>query len=163
VSGQLHATAALPPGKGPRYPFYRRLGGPQSWSGRYGEVNIFYLIGTRTPAPPGRPASSQSLYRLSYPGSSIINKYCIKGHRHTVCASSAIGTMRVCSGHYTRPTGIICYTYNVQAIFRVHPCTVQHMNVKCCNTVLNAGPYVVVVGHCSLVHSLYISPQKKIT
>jgi hypothetical protein len=37
VSGQLHAPAALPPGKSPRYPFYRRLGGPQSRSGRYGE------------------------------------------------------------------------------------------------------------------------------
>jgi hypothetical protein len=39
------------------------LGGPQSRSGRYGEVKIFYPIGTRTPAPPGRPARSQSLYR----------------------------------------------------------------------------------------------------
>jgi hypothetical protein len=33
-------------------------------------VKMFYPIGTRTPAPPpGRPARSQSLYRLSYPGS----------------------------------------------------------------------------------------------
>jgi hypothetical protein len=69
VSGQLHAPAALPPGKSPRYPFYRRLGGPQSRSGRYGEVHIFYPTGTRTPASPARPAGSQSLYRLSYPGS----------------------------------------------------------------------------------------------
>jgi hypothetical protein len=69
VSGQLHAPAALPPGKSPRYPFYRRLGGPQSRSGRYGEVKMFYPTGTRTPAPPGRPARSQSPYRLSYPGS----------------------------------------------------------------------------------------------
>jgi hypothetical protein len=23
----------------PRYPFYRRLGGPQSWSGRYGKIS----------------------------------------------------------------------------------------------------------------------------
>jgi hypothetical protein len=60
VSGQLHAPAALPPGKSPRYPFYRRFGGPQSRSGRYGEVKIFYPTGTRTPAPPGRPARSQS-------------------------------------------------------------------------------------------------------
>jgi hypothetical protein len=52
VSGQLHAPAALPPRKDtPRYPFYRRLGGPQSRSGRYGEVKIFYPTGTRTPAP----------------------------------------------------------------------------------------------------------------
>jgi hypothetical protein len=52
VSGQLHAPAALPPGKSPRYPFYRRFGGPQSRSGRYGEVKIFYPTGTRTPAHP---------------------------------------------------------------------------------------------------------------
>jgi hypothetical protein len=50
VSGQLHVPAALPPGKSSRYPFYRRLGGPQSRSGWYGEVKIFYPTGTRTPA-----------------------------------------------------------------------------------------------------------------
>jgi hypothetical protein len=33
VSGQLHAPAALPPGKISRFPLYRRLGGPQSRSG----------------------------------------------------------------------------------------------------------------------------------
>jgi hypothetical protein len=37
VSGQLHAPAALPPGKDTRYPLDRRLGGPQSQSGRGGE------------------------------------------------------------------------------------------------------------------------------
>jgi hypothetical protein len=51
------------PGKSPRYPFYRRLGGPQNRSGRYREVKFFYPTGTRT------PARSQPLYRLSYPGS----------------------------------------------------------------------------------------------
>jgi hypothetical protein len=51
MSGQLHAPAALPPGKSPRYPFYRRLGGPQSRSGPYGEVKLFDPTGTRTPAP----------------------------------------------------------------------------------------------------------------
>jgi hypothetical protein len=39
-SGQLHAAAGLRLGKQPRYPLYRRLGGPQSRSGRYGEANI---------------------------------------------------------------------------------------------------------------------------
>jgi hypothetical protein len=38
-------------------PFYRRLGGSQSRSGRYGEVKMFYLTGTRTPAPHDHPAS----------------------------------------------------------------------------------------------------------
>jgi hypothetical protein len=37
VRGQLHVSAALPKRKSPRYPLYRRLGGPQSRSGRYGE------------------------------------------------------------------------------------------------------------------------------
>jgi hypothetical protein len=37
VNGQLHAPATLPPGKEPRYPLDRRLGGPQSRSGRSGE------------------------------------------------------------------------------------------------------------------------------
>jgi len=38
VSGQLHAPAALPPGKEPWYPLDRRLGGPQSRSGRGGVI-----------------------------------------------------------------------------------------------------------------------------
>jgi hypothetical protein len=37
VSDQLHAPAALPQGKSPSYPLDRRLGGPQSRSGRGGE------------------------------------------------------------------------------------------------------------------------------
>jgi hypothetical protein len=51
MSGQLHAPTALPTGKSPQYPFYRRLGGPQSCSGQYGEVKIFDPTGTRTPTP----------------------------------------------------------------------------------------------------------------
>jgi hypothetical protein len=39
-SGQLHAPTALPPEKEPPYQLYRRLGGPQSQSGRHGEVKI---------------------------------------------------------------------------------------------------------------------------
>jgi hypothetical protein len=49
MSGQLHAPAALPPEKSPRYPFYRRFGGPQNRSGRYGEVKIFTLPGLELP------------------------------------------------------------------------------------------------------------------
>jgi hypothetical protein len=41
VSGQHHAPAALyPRGKDPRYPLYRRLGGPQSRSGHRGYRKI---------------------------------------------------------------------------------------------------------------------------
>jgi len=41
VSGQLHAPAALLTGKEPRYPLYRRLGGPESCSGHGGEEKNF--------------------------------------------------------------------------------------------------------------------------
>jgi hypothetical protein len=36
VSGKLHAPAALPPWKEPRYPLDRKLGRPQGRSGRCG-------------------------------------------------------------------------------------------------------------------------------
>jgi len=48
----------LPPGKN-RYPLYRRLGGPQGRSGRGGKSR------PHRDSIPGRPARSQSLYRLS--------------------------------------------------------------------------------------------------
>ena len=60
--GQHHAPAALPPGK-TRYPLYRMLGGPQDRSGRVRKISP--PNGIRTP---DRPARSESLYRLSYPG-----------------------------------------------------------------------------------------------
>jgi hypothetical protein len=40
VSGQVHASAALPRGKSPRYPLNRGLGGAQNRSGRCGEGKI---------------------------------------------------------------------------------------------------------------------------
>jgi hypothetical protein len=39
VGGQLHAPAALPPGKVTRYQLYRRLGGPQGQSGRVRKIS----------------------------------------------------------------------------------------------------------------------------
>jgi hypothetical protein len=42
VSGQLHAPAALPPGKEPRYPPDRSLGGSLSRSGRGGEKKNYH-------------------------------------------------------------------------------------------------------------------------
>ena len=62
VGGQRHAPAALPPGK-TRYPLYRRLGGPQGRSGRVRKISP--PTGIRSL---DRPARSESLYRLSYPG-----------------------------------------------------------------------------------------------
>jgi hypothetical protein len=40
-----------PRGKSPRYPLDRRLGGPHSRSGRFGEEKILDPTGIRTPTP----------------------------------------------------------------------------------------------------------------
>jgi hypothetical protein len=46
VSGHLHVQTAIPWGKGPQYPLYRRRGGPQSLSGRCAEKkNVLPLPG----------------------------------------------------------------------------------------------------------------------
>ena len=62
VGDQRHAPASLPPGK-THYPLYRRLGGP------YGRSEQLRKISPSTEIrSPDRPARSESLYRLSYPG-----------------------------------------------------------------------------------------------
>jgi hypothetical protein len=63
VGGQRHAPAALLPGK-TRYPLYRRLGGSQSRSGQVRKISP--PTGIRSM---DHPARSESLYRLSSPGS----------------------------------------------------------------------------------------------
>jgi hypothetical protein len=65
MSGQLHAPTALRQGESPRYRLYRRLGG------RNEEIKILAPTETRTPIS-WSPASSQSPYRLRYPGSSHV-------------------------------------------------------------------------------------------
>jgi hypothetical protein len=60
-----------PQGKGPLYPLDRRLGGPQSGSGRREKEIILDSTGTETPIP-DRPVRSQSLYPIRYPSSSGI-------------------------------------------------------------------------------------------
>jgi hypothetical protein len=68
VGGQHHTAAALyPRGKDPRYPLYRRLGGPQSRSGHRGKI-LCLCWGSK----PSRRVRSQTLYSLSYPGFPVI-------------------------------------------------------------------------------------------
>jgi hypothetical protein len=71
VSGQLHAPAALPPGKDPWNPLDRRLGGPQNRSGHGGEEKNSQPTPGIEPSNPDRPARSPALYRLSYHGSEL--------------------------------------------------------------------------------------------
>jgi hypothetical protein len=48
-----------PRGKSPRYPLDRRLGGPQSQSGKFEEEKILDPTGTRTPSPVVQPIASR--------------------------------------------------------------------------------------------------------
>jgi hypothetical protein len=65
----------LTPGK-TRYPLYSWLGGPQGRSGRVRKISP--LTGFRSP---DRPACSESLYRLSYPGPQELPLYAAQHHR----------------------------------------------------------------------------------
>ena len=76
MGGQRHAPAALPLGK-TRYSFNRRLGGHQGQSGEVRKISP--RTGIRSP---DRPARSESLYLLSYPGPHIHE--CNKLHYHSV-------------------------------------------------------------------------------
>jgi hypothetical protein len=58
MSGQLDAPAALSPGKSPRYPLYRRLGGHHSRSGRLEKWKFLTIPGLEL-RPLGRPAHGQ--------------------------------------------------------------------------------------------------------
>jgi hypothetical protein len=62
VSGQLHALAALPRGKDPRYPLDRRS--------RLDAVEKRKVLPCRE-SNPERPALSPSLYRLCYPDPTV--------------------------------------------------------------------------------------------
>jgi hypothetical protein len=76
VGGEWSATrygCFNPQGNNPQYLFDRRLGEPQSRSGRRGQEKILDPTGTRTPTR-GSPARSQSLYRLSYLGTRYMHK-----------------------------------------------------------------------------------------
>jgi hypothetical protein len=66
VSGQLHAPAALPPGKDPPVPNGQKAG----WAPE--PFWMLWRIGKSCPcweSNPGHPAHSLSLYQMSYPSS----------------------------------------------------------------------------------------------
>ena len=60
VEWSTSCLGRLTPGKEPRYQLQKRLGGPQSRSGRFGE-NSFAFAGNRTPTP--QPFSPQPRHR----------------------------------------------------------------------------------------------------
>jgi hypothetical protein len=70
VGAQLHAPAALPPGKKPGSHSIAGCVGPKT--GLDG-CSKLALTGIRSP---DRPARSELLYRLSYPGPRITDLHC---------------------------------------------------------------------------------------
>ena len=54
VSGQLHTPNTSCPRKESRYPMITRLGGPQSWSWRFGKRKHLASAGIQTPDHPAR-------------------------------------------------------------------------------------------------------------
>jgi hypothetical protein len=78
VSGQLQTPGALPPGKKIRYPLDRRLGGPQSQSGRGVEEKNSQLPPGIEPQSSDRPARKPvaiptELSRLLYNNKTDLN------------------------------------------------------------------------------------------
>jgi hypothetical protein len=65
MSGQLHVPAALPPGKEPRTHWIGSLVGHRTDLDDVQKKKFLTLPGLEL-RPLGRPARSQSLYRLSY-------------------------------------------------------------------------------------------------
>jgi hypothetical protein len=58
MSGQVHAPAALPPGKSPKYPLYTRLGGTKSRSVGHAEDKTLLALSGIELRPLGRSAHS---------------------------------------------------------------------------------------------------------
>jgi hypothetical protein len=68
MSGQLHAPAALIPGKNPRTHWIGGWVGPRDGLDDVEKRKFLTLLGLEL-RPVGSPARSQSLYRLRYSGS----------------------------------------------------------------------------------------------
>jgi hypothetical protein len=66
VSGQARTPATLPPGKEPPLPLNRRLGGPESSTGRFEEEKILLPLVFEHRIV---QAAAYSLYQLRYRGS----------------------------------------------------------------------------------------------
>ena len=66
-SGLRHAPVILPPGTETQYPLNKKVGGPQSQSGRSGR-NCLAPTGTRNPDRPGHSliATTTTLFQLQY-------------------------------------------------------------------------------------------------
>jgi hypothetical protein len=77
VSGQLHAPAALPPGKEPPVPIGRKMGGPQCRSERRGENTLSYLGSNSNPSLVQPVANHYTDYAIPVTHLVVIHICCI--------------------------------------------------------------------------------------
>ena len=96
----------LPPGK-TRYPFYRRLGGPQ---GRSERAENFFPTGIRSP---DRPARSSVAIPTELPGPPFIiyiyiyiHTHTTHTHTHTQFTNAAVGRV-----------GVLCVCHTIWCLF----------------------------------------------
>ena len=116
VGGQRYTPAALPPGK-TRYPLYRRLGVSQgrSWTG----TENLASTGIRSP---DRPARSESLYRLSYPGPESVHTNTGKGNKENTyarrCISIFVPVTHLCASGYTNRVNLarVIVAWHIRAL-----------------------------------------------
>jgi len=117
VGGQRHTPAAVPPGRETRYPFYRRLGGPQVRPGRVRKIWSPPRLD-----PPDRPARSESLYLLSYPGTPTSYVHCL---------SCLILYFIFCLGLLNVPFHVA--PPNISGLSPLNGATILHPRVKTCS------------------------------
>jgi hypothetical protein len=85
------------PWERPRYPLYRRLGGPQGRSGQVRKISP-----PRGFQYPECPARSQSLYRLSYLAHTHYKMYCnVMNTSFTFCLVTFYSSFKNCVWHET--------------------------------------------------------------
>jgi hypothetical protein len=156
VSGQRRAPAALyPRGKGPRYPLYRRLGGPQSQPGLRGNRKNPLPLPRIEPGSPGRPVCSQTLYWQSLdstgvsvdvmspsrqadvfmePYSAIQRPSCPYMCRRLLMWRFALNKLERFSGVYTAvaglPVGCRAMRYTAHAHTHTHTHTATHFSLS---------------------------------
>ena len=132
---------SLPPGK-TQYPLYRRLGGPQGWSGQVRKISPPTGIWS-----PDHPARSQSLYWLLYLAHMQLKSMCqfmwqgvqlTKCHKmspcrcvHHVRSSGSLWTVTKCSEWLVMWTWDIEFCSNAWSVPSYHSLA-QHEDISNC-------------------------------
>jgi hypothetical protein len=98
VSGQLHAPAAVPPGKCPRYPLDRRS---QSQSGRFGHVHLVPRLSLREITRPLSTYVIMGWSLIKHRDNFVLLSYHIKSRTIVISrknsASCSVGVIECCS------------------------------------------------------------------